>query len=93
MAEYVQDVGQNVGLGFGQLYPRFFSVVTIIGGVMMLAEGIEAGMALFVLLMGIHGVITNTQKVGFIRKILAWTSGAAGAVFVFNIIVQILGMQ
>ena len=86
------EIGKDVGLGFGQAFPRFFSVATVIGALILFSEGAEPGISLFVLLMGLHGVITNTEKVGFIRKILAWMSGAAGAVFVFNIVMQLLGM-
>ena len=64
----------------------------MVAAFIIFSEGADPGMPLFVLLMGIHGIITNTQKVGFIRKILAWTSGAAGAVFVFNVVMQLLGM-
>ena len=87
------EVGKDVGLGLGQAFPRLFSVGTVVGAFIIFSEGTEPGMSLFVLLMGIHGIITNTQKVGFIRKILAWTSGAAGAVFVINIVMQLLGMS
>jgi hypothetical protein len=86
------EVGKDVGLGLGQAFPRLFSVGTVVGAFIMFSGSAEPGMSLFVLLMGLHGIVTNTQKVGFIRKILAWTSGAAGAVFVFNIVMQLLGI-
>ena len=91
----MSDVGKDIGMGLGQLAPRLFSIVTVVGGIFFLIgySNIEPnpGLGVFILLLGIHGVFTNTKEVGVIRKILAWMSGAAGAVVVFNIVMQLLG--
>lgn len=88
------NVGMDLSSGFGEAYPRFFSLFTVIGPTIMLAEGgDEAELFLSVLLLGLHGVFTNFRSAGFIRKLLSFLSGAAGALFLFNILMQLLGMS
>lgn len=60
----------------------------------MLAEGgDEAGIFLAVVLLGLHGVFTKIRNVGFFRKLLSFLGGAVGALFLFNIVMQLLGMS
>ncbi|MEX0299125.1 MAG: hypothetical protein AB3N28_08635 [Kordiimonas sp.] len=88
------NVGMDLSNGFGEAYPRFFSIFTVIGSALMLSEGgDEASIFLGVLLLGLHGVFTNVRGVGFLRKLLSFLSGAAGALFLFNILMQLLGMS
>ncbi len=87
------NIGMDVSSGFGEAYPRFFSFFTVIGSGLMLTEGgDEAGIFLIVLLLGLHGVFTSIRNVGFLRKLLSFLSGAAGALFLFNLLMQLLGM-
>jgi hypothetical protein len=91
------DVRQDVGMGLGQLAPRLFSVMTVIVGIFFIIGYSNItpnpGLGAFLLLLGIHGVFTNTKQVGFMRKILTWLSGTAGAVVVIRIVIQLLGRQ
>jgi hypothetical protein len=89
------DVQKDIGMGLGQIAPRLFSVVTVIIGIFFIIGYSNItpnpGLGVFLLILGIHGVFTNTKQVGFMRKILAWLSGTAGAVVLIRIAIQLLG--
>ncbi|MBI4827174.1 MAG: hypothetical protein HY807_12270 [Nitrospirae bacterium] len=62
--------------GFTDTFTRMFSIITIIFGLLLLSktmdpvfEGSE-NFDLFLLLLGLHGVITNPYDAGSVRKLL-----------------------
>ena len=91
--------------GFTADLPRLFSIPTLVVGVVLLSYGLGSPIVggqypppdeSLVLggglgLLGLHGVVTNVRKAGFLRRLLSYFSGAAGGVLSFNI-ARMLGL-
>lgn len=91
--------------GFTADLPRLFSIPTLAVGAVLLSYGLGSPivggqypppdeslvMGGGLGLLGLHGVFTNVRKVGILRRLLSYFSGAAGGVLSFNI-AQMLGV-
>ena len=86
------NLGMDVSSGFGETYPRFFSLITVVGSVFMMLQNEAPEVFVVTFLLGVHGIFTNFQKAGFLRKLLSVLSGATGALLSFNIIMQLFGL-
>lgn len=82
------DIKKIVRAGFTDTFTRMFSILTIIFGLLLffkimdpLFEGGES-FDLYLLLLGLHGVITNPYEVGSVRKLLANISLLAALILI-----------
>lgn len=97
MSEF--DVVGEAGSGFGGEFTRFFSWPVLGVAVLMFCDELvllddpdaNAGLALWLGFIGLHGVITTSEDVGCVRKLLCYLSGVASATLVFGVLKQLLG--
>ena len=89
--------------GFSAGLPRVFSIPLFGLGVILLSYGLGSPIAdgeypppdealvmgLGMVVFGFHGIVTNTQKVGIIRRIFSYFAGAAGGMVGWNIAVML----
>lgn len=89
----MSNIKRQLRPGFTDTFTRMFSILTIIFGLLLLFkvmppvfEGSE-NFDLFLLLLGLHGVITNPYDAGSVRKLLCNLSGlAAGILIIYSIV-------
>jgi hypothetical protein len=81
--------------GFTDTFTRLFSIITILFGILLFTgimpppfEGAE-NLDLYLLLLGLHGVITNPHGASSLRKLLCHLSAASATVFIIMLIVRI----
>lgn len=87
------DSIKQVKAGFTDTFSRMFSIVTIIFSLLFffklmdpMFEGSDS-FDLYLLLLGVHGIISNPYKIGSLRKFLCNLSGlAAGILIIYSII-------
>ncbi|MDU8926578.1 hypothetical protein RXV86_04185 [Alisedimentitalea sp. MJ-SS2] len=91
--------------GFTADLPRLFRIPTLAVGVVLLSYGMGSPivggqypspdeslvMGAGLGLLGLHGLVTNVKRVGILRRLLSYFSGAAGGVLSFNI-AQMMGV-
>ena len=96
----MSNFGQQAGSGFGGVFTRTFSFVTLGLGIWLLIDPTALGsggdipvqvLMPALLILGGHGVVTKYSDVGIFRKFLCYMSGVPGAVVAFNIIGQFFG--
>jgi len=93
----MSEMRTEVSQGLGGAFARLFSLVTIFIGYKALATpgemGVDADQSLLMgvglLLLGIHGVLTNPARTNLLRKLLCYLSGVAGATVTVNIFMQL----
>ncbi|MDO8281383.1 MAG: hypothetical protein Q7U10_01950 [Thermodesulfovibrionia bacterium] len=89
----MSDIKRHIRAGFTDTFTRMFSILTIIFGLLLffkvmdpVFEGSE-NFDLFLLLLGLHGVITNPYDAGSVRKLLCNISLLAAFILIIYSVV------